>query len=111
VVAGGWVQEARRGNVEAVRQLVEEHGASLDEEVVGETALHFASFYGHLPVVTYLLSRPECRLNKRNLGGTPSTRAAAAAAAWWVGWWWWRRRLQRLLNGMNGMEWLQATRR
>jgi ankyrin repeat protein len=64
------VQEARRGNVEAVRQLVEEHGASLDEEVVGETALHFASFYGHLPVVTYLLSRPECRLNKRNLGGT-----------------------------------------
>ena len=77
------VQEARRGNVEAVRQLVEEHGASLDEEVVGETALHFASFYGHLPVVTYLLSRPECRLNKRNLGGTPSTRAAAA-------WWWWR---------------------
>jgi ankyrin repeat protein len=59
--------------VEAVRQLVEEHGASLDEEVVGETALHFASFYGHLPVVSFLLSRPECRLNKRNLGGTTTT--------------------------------------
>jgi ankyrin repeat protein len=53
-----------------VRQLVEEHGASLDEEVVGETALHFACFYGHLPVASFLLSRPACRLNKRNLGGT-----------------------------------------
>lgn len=67
-------KEARRGNVEAVRQLLEGGQAQVDEEVVGETALHLACFYGHLPVVAYLLSRPDCRLNKRNLAGDSNPR-------------------------------------
>lgn len=49
---------ALSGNLEGVRYMVEEHGIGLEHRNLdGDTLMHFAAHWGHLPILVYLEAR------------------------------------------------------
>ena len=60
--------EAAEGNLDAVRDLVENKNASINAKTsdTHNTALHAAAFNGHLGVVRYLVNQQDIIINMRN---------------------------------------------
>jgi ankyrin repeat protein len=63
---------AGRGNIEAVRKLIETHGCNPQcQNLHGVTPLHCACYCGKVGVVKYLVNRQKCNMNIRDEQGVP----------------------------------------
>ena len=88
-VVAEWMGAAKRGDVGVLSRLLGEHGWLLSnrsektaEQLLGNTALHWAAANGQLAAVEWLLRQPGVEVSGRNHGGgTPLHSAASHARA------------------------------
>ncbi len=72
---------AMHGSIEKMQKLFETHGGTIDVNAAEihsrRTALHKASYFGHAPVVRFLLSLPSIQVNVPDVYGDTSLHDAA----------------------------------